>query len=518
MRKFSAILVVMLILSSVSIYADEGVQYAYCSDTDIYIDYTLIDSYIIEEQNYISVEALRNYGFTVDYSPEEKAFYVHRNKFATPMMTKEMWDKRISERKKQKVVYGDFKVYLDSEWTKCFFIENGEVLIPFNSLEKYGEASQSGIGRYKGSSVNIFKIEMEAEFERAANVIEKNVDYGNLYKQPLYKGQMNEDGKPDGIGCMVIERDSLDKTTMVGYFKDGKPDGLIYIEWSRTVLKSYKMRRTYFIGSVDGSKTAPIREEPQKDGPNIVCVYRFPDGPNFGECLIPIHYINEWTGPDPSLDIKVYTEGCFYENWNDLNDGGGNQIISDSVIWKSGDIQTAEVVNYGQNIYKQPESKILSTDEFTLYENGIKTFYNGVLRSVGEDLDGDTILNREEDGKRLIPINIPVYVDGKQVKFDRVTIMENDRTLVPMRQMFDALGAKVDWDNDTNTATAKFDDSTIDFTIGETTAIINENPAYMDIPARLEENRTYIPLRFFAENFGYSVEWDDAIKTVTLSK
>ena len=47
---------------------------------------------------------------------------------------------------------------------------------------------------------------------------------------------------------------------------------------------------------------------------------------------------------------------------------------------------------------------------------------------------------------------ITVFIDGKQVEFDVPPMLNGGRTLVPMRAVFEALGAEVTWDNDTNTA------------------------------------------------------------------
>lgn len=112
---------------------------------------------------------------------------------------------------------------------------------------------------------------------------------------------------------------------------------------------------------------------------------------------------------------------------------------------------------------------------------------------------------------------ITVYVNGEQLLFDVNPITENDRTLVPMRFIFEALGAAVDWDNDTNTATAVKDDITIQITIDDTAMIKNETKVALDVPARLVEDRTLVPIRAVSEGLGAKVDWEEETKRVLIT-
>jgi len=109
-----------------------------------------------------------------------------------------------------------------------------------------------------------------------------------------------------------------------------------------------------------------------------------------------------------------------------------------------------------------------------------------------------------------------VVLDGKTLTFDVPPTIENDRTLVPLRTIFEALGAKVNWDNTTRTVTASKENTEIKLTIGGQ-AYKNGRPVVLEVPAKIISDRTMVPLRFVSESLGCQVVWDDASQTVTIT-
>lgn len=108
----------------------------------------------------------------------------------------------------------------------------------------------------------------------------------------------------------------------------------------------------------------------------------------------------------------------------------------------------------------------------------------------------------KEDGE------ITVKIDGVEVVFpDQKPILYNDRTMVPMRAIFEALGADVAWDNDTNTAMAKRGDIYILIQIDNTKLIKNNETVELDVPAMLVNDRTLVPVRAISEAFECKVDW-----------
>ncbi|MGN0149453.1 MAG: serpin family protein [Clostridia bacterium] len=128
---------------------------------------------------------------------------------------------------------------------------------------------------------------------------------------------------------------------------------------------------------------------------------------------------------------------------------------------------------------------------------------------------------------------IKVFADGKQLEFDVQPIIENDRTLVPMRAIFEALGAEVSWDEEKQLiiAVKKTSENTqtnIEITIGESVmkkstmkstdiSDTEDTVVALDVPARIVNDRTLIPLRAVSEAFDCDVQWDGEARTVTVT-
>jgi alkylhydroperoxidase/carboxymuconolactone decarboxylase family protein YurZ len=97
-------------------------------------------------------------------------------------------------------------------------------------------------------------------------------------------------------------------------------------------------------------------------------------------------------------------------------------------------------------------------------------------------------------------------------------VIQNDRTLLPVRAIIEALGGAVEWNGDTRTATLSYGDDTIALTIDNTTAYLNNAPQTLDVAPVIINDRTMLPIRFIAENFGFDVDWTQETQTVTITK
>jgi len=114
--------------------------------------------------------------------------------------------------------------------------------------------------------------------------------------------------------------------------------------------------------------------------------------------------------------------------------------------------------------------------------------------------------------------NISVHLEGEPLVFDVPPQLINGRTMVPMRTIFEALGAQVNWHAASQTATGTRDDTEISLTIGSSSAIVNERTVTIDQPSVVINGRTLVPVRFIAESFGVNVDWDAATRTVTITE
>ncbi|HNX28819.1 MAG TPA: N-acetylmuramoyl-L-alanine amidase [Syntrophomonadaceae bacterium] len=110
-----------------------------------------------------------------------------------------------------------------------------------------------------------------------------------------------------------------------------------------------------------------------------------------------------------------------------------------------------------------------------------------------------------------------VYLNGQKLEFDVEPIIENDRTLVPLRGIFEAVGANVQWDETTRTVKAGKAGTEVVLTIGSLQPTVNGQVWPLDVPAKIVKDRTLAPLRFVGEAFGGQVEWDAASRTIKIS-
>ncbi|HCJ79576.1 MAG TPA: copper amine oxidase, partial [Desulfotomaculum sp.] len=137
----------------------------------------------------------------------------------------------------------------------------------------------------------------------------------------------------------------------------------------------------------------------------------------------------------------------------------------------------------------------------------------------------DKIVNRPSDGKErkianafLILHQVPVYLNEKHLFFDAPPEIEKGRVLVPLRGIFEALQAKVDWDQSTATVTAVLEDKTILLTMGKQEALINEQKVWLGVPPQIRAGRTMVPLRFVSEALGAKVIWQNNPPAIFINK
>ena len=101
--------------------------------------------------------------------------------------------------------------------------------------------------------------------------------------------------------------------------------------------------------------------------------------------------------------------------------------------------------------------------------------------------------------------------------FDSDPYIENGTTRVPMRAIFEGLGAAVDYDGATKTVTAQKGDTKIELVIGSDNALVNGKENKLLVPAEIKNSRTMVPLRFVSEALGAQVDWDGDTKTITIT-
>ncbi|WP_019138030.1 copper amine oxidase N-terminal domain-containing protein, partial [Peptoniphilus timonensis] len=101
-----------------------------------------------------------------------------------------------------------------------------------------------------------------------------------------------------------------------------------------------------------------------------------------------------------------------------------------------------------------------------------------------------------------------IEYNGKIVKSDVAPYIQNERTMVPIRFISETLGYKVTWDNDKREVGVKGKDTEILLKVDSKNALVNGNEVKLDSPASIKKERTFVPLRFVAENLKAEVKWD----------
>lgn len=112
--------------------------------------------------------------------------------------------------------------------------------------------------------------------------------------------------------------------------------------------------------------------------------------------------------------------------------------------------------------------------------------------------------------------NIKVYVNGSEVSFDQQPIIENSRTLVPFRAVLDKMGAKVEWNAEDKIITCTNGDVIIKLTVNDDEMKIGDESIKLDVPAKIVNGRTLVPLRAISEGMGADVNWNGENKSVTI--
>ena len=113
-------------------------------------------------------------------------------------------------------------------------------------------------------------------------------------------------------------------------------------------------------------------------------------------------------------------------------------------------------------------------------------------------------------------MNISVVVDGTQLEFDVPPAVVNQRTMVPMRYIFEFLGAEVEWIPEENGIRAVTETLDLYMQLGNPEMTINGEVYTLDAPPYAVDGRTLVPLRAVAEAFSAQVSWVQETTTVVI--
>lgn len=117
-----------------------------------------------------------------------------------------------------------------------------------------------------------------------------------------------------------------------------------------------------------------------------------------------------------------------------------------------------------------------------------------------------------------IASDVPVFLNEKPIKFDVSPHLADGRVSVPIREISEALGADVSWDDASKTAYIALGNTEVAFKIGEKYMMLNGKSVPIDANASIINSRTFVPVRALCEALGLDVWWKDSEKSVYLSE
>ena len=248
-------------------------------------------------------------------------------------------------------------------------------------------------------------------------------------------------------------------------------------------------------------------------------------------------------------DLKKNSTFSYYYDLRTKSETG---IIQENLINKQNGNSLAVLSDYSKNEVNPIEGNKIFYITQTEYENGEKKsgykFISkdglyGVTLPVSSDFENSIIwyadeyiyISTNDNYYRIntneLKTNILVILNDKILQFKNPPVMESDRILVPMRFLFEQMGANVNWNDSMQTATATVPisaeqqirtfgmetEKSVTFSIDNINSTVNGQTVTMDVPARLINDQTFVPLRFLSENLGYNVEWDEETNTAIIT-
>ncbi|MFM9331688.1 stalk domain-containing protein [Paenibacillus mesotrionivorans] len=113
---------------------------------------------------------------------------------------------------------------------------------------------------------------------------------------------------------------------------------------------------------------------------------------------------------------------------------------------------------------------------------------------------------------------IRIRLDEREVLLPVYPTLLNNVTMLPMRNLFELLGASINWEAASQSVTGSKEGKKVSTTVGSTTAIVNGATVVLDEAPIIRDGYTMVPLRFIAETFGYDVAWDPEGMIIELNR
>ncbi len=154
---------------------------------------------------------------------------------------------------------------------------------------------------------------------------------------------------------------------------------------------------------------------------------------------------------------------------------------------------------------------------------------NGIKEALGDAIGTYTIktgneITKSENTKNFIVLQIDnpyMSVNGKKQEIDpgrgTTPVVISSRTMVPIRAIVEAMGGTVEWDNNSQKITLEANGNTVNMWVGKKSITVNGENREMDVAPIIQNGRTYVPVRFSAENLNAKVDWINSTKEAVIT-
>jgi len=221
-------------------------------------------------------------------------------------------------------------------------------------------------------------------------------------------------------------------------------------------------------------------------------------------------------------ESDYFEEYFAFQTYRDMD---GNEIFEGPLSFHSYDYNLGLMQDF--EFYVAPDG---ASKSYTYYKkvmtDGAEYAFSHRITAFNDD--GYAILDSNPEGSfstdnvyHVIKLKqgiIPtVFYNGEKIRFDQIPVIEEGRTLVPLRAIFEKLGAEVSWNGDTRTVKAVKGDIQVELTVDDVKAKKNGEIVELDVPAKIVGGRTLVPVRFVSDCFDVHVDWDETMKQVVLT-
>ncbi|MBP3584891.1 MAG: copper amine oxidase N-terminal domain-containing protein [Peptococcaceae bacterium] len=204
-----------------------------------------------------------------------------------------------------------------------------------------------------------------------------------------------------------------------------------------------------------------------------------------------------------TLDInqRDFTEGSTHQlsAYAILKDGTGKQVAPETLTWS--------VEGFDGTIDETGKLTVHSLEN--TYTGTVKASYDGLETSL-------TLKFADLETVKLTIDSTTLWINDRALEMDVAPSIVNNRTIVPVTFIADALNAQVEWDGVLRTAYVAYNDSLVEIVIDAPELYVNGEVVALDTPAAIVNGRTMVPLSAVAGGLGLEVFYDAADRSITI--